>query len=118
MVAVMIAADSEMDPEESESEFTFDLSVEDSARFGESPPVSDAPLNAPRHNLFEEALRRQPDDTTIPVDDALSFVTDLFCRGGQSAMPGSGRKASSREAQGRQNSRTPSAHGSHRGTGR
>jgi hypothetical protein len=71
MVAVTIAPEYQIDPEESENEFIFDFLEENSARLVESPLLSDRLPSSPRRNLLEEALRRQPDDAMIPVDDVL-----------------------------------------------
>jgi hypothetical protein len=80
-----------------------------------------------RRNLIEEALRRQPDEGGISIDDALTFVSDLFCRASRPVTSGknrsSSRCSSARSGRGSgnrtprlRNSRTPSAQGV-RGTG-
>jgi hypothetical protein len=70
-----------------------------------------------RRNHLEEALRRQPDEGAIPIDDALTFVSDMFGRANQPVTPGksrsSSRRSSARVGSGNRtprsrNSRTPS----------
>jgi hypothetical protein len=39
--------------------------------------VTDGRAIPRRHNLLDEALRQQPDDT-IPIDDALTFVSEMI----------------------------------------
>jgi hypothetical protein len=82
---MMIASDSERNSEE-ESDSGF--SSESSPVLCDSAALSDALLTPLRLNPLEIALRSQPDDPTMPVDDALSFVTDLFDKGNQFSASG------------------------------
>jgi hypothetical protein len=107
--------DYEEDAEESESELFLNFPARHARIAGDSPLTVEPPVPRRRApNALEEALLRQPAESEILVDDALHFVSDIFCRANQRGSRAASRPTSGRQRSGRartprsRNSQTPS----------
>jgi hypothetical protein len=104
--------DYEEDAEESENELFLDFPSRHTRIATDSPiSIEHSARRAP--TVLEEALLRQPEDSAIPVDDALRFVSEMFCpahRGRSAGTSRSSSRAASRRARTprSRNSQTPS----------
>jgi hypothetical protein len=102
--------DYEEDAEESENELFLEFPSRHTRMAADSPLSIDPPDRGRRvPNVLEDALLQQPDESTIAVEDALNFVSEMCCRPRQSGRS----RSSSRPSSGRV--RTPRSRNSQSG---